>query len=138
MDRKPRYPCLICNDEHFPRDCPHHFEVSKLLKTSSTSIVLTNPFPNPERHMVATDHTSTSQVLMLSASKPKIDVLVSTRSKHYGNPSSSSNNQASDQPNPSTSILFDPIMPPIAPELTIKPLKGVVHKSTFSSSSTKL
>ena len=21
--RKPRYPCLICNDEHFTRDCPH-------------------------------------------------------------------------------------------------------------------
>ena len=21
--RKPRYPCLICEEEHFTRDCPH-------------------------------------------------------------------------------------------------------------------
>ena len=44
---KPRYPCLICNEEHFTRDSPHRFEVSKLLKTSSASAALTNPFPNP-------------------------------------------------------------------------------------------
>ena len=82
--------------------------------------------------MVVTDHASTSQVLMLSTSKPKIDVLVSTRSKDYGNQPLSSNNQANDQPNPSNSTSSDPIPPPIAPELTIKPPKGVVHKLTFN------
>ena len=81
--------------------------------------------------MVAIDHASTFQVLMLSASKLKNDILVSTRSKYYGNQLSSSNNQA-DQPNPSTSTSYDPIPPPITPELTIKPPKGVVHKSTFN------
>jgi len=45
---------------------------------------------------------------------------------------SSSNNQATDQPNPSTSTSSENIPPPILLELTIKPPKGVVHKSTFS------
>jgi len=50
--------------------------------------MLIDPFPNLETHLVATDHASTSQVLMLSATKPKTDVLVTTRSKAYGNPPS--------------------------------------------------
>ena len=58
--RKPHYPCLICNDENFTRDCPHYSEVFKLLKTSNTSVVLTDPFPNLETHLVATNHASTS------------------------------------------------------------------------------
>ena len=69
---------------------------------------------------------------MLLASKPKVDVLVSTQSKDYGNPSLSSNNQASDQPNTSTLTSSNPIPPPIAPKLTIKPPKGFVHKSTLN------
>ena len=56
---------------------------------------------------------------------------MSTRNKDYGNPLLSSNNQATDQPNPSTSTSSENI-PPILPELTIKPPKGVVHKSTFN------
>jgi len=121
--RKPRCPCLIYNEDHFTRYCPHRSEVSKLLKTSSASAVLTNPFLNLETHLVATDHASTSQVLILSTSKPKIYALVSTRSKDYGNPSSLLNNQASDQPNPLTSTSSNPITLPIVLELTIKPPK---------------
>ena len=74
--RKPCYPCLIYNDEHFIRDFPHLLEVSKLLKTSNTSAVLTNPFPNPETHLVVKNHYSTSQVLMLPITKPQNKVLV--------------------------------------------------------------
>ena len=80
--------------------------------------------------MVAKDHASTSQVLMLSITKLQNEVLVSKRNKDYGNPLSS-NNQTTHQPNPSTSTLFD-VVPPIVPKLTIKPPKGVVHKSTFN------
>ena len=69
---------------------------------------------------------------MLSVAKPKNEVLVLTRNKYYGNPPSLSNNQAIDQPNPSTSTSSKNIPPPIAPELTIKPPKGVFHKSTFN------
>ena len=94
-------------------------------------MVLTDPFPKPETNMVATDHASTSQVLMISASKPKIEVLVSTRSKDYVNQASLLNYQVY-QPIPSTSTSSDPIPPPITPELTIKPPKGVVHKLTFN------
>ena len=78
MARKHCYPCLIYNGEHFTRDCPQRSKVSKLLKTSNASAILTDPFLNPDTHLVATDHSSTSQVLMLSSSKPKIDVLVTT------------------------------------------------------------
>ena len=94
--------------------------------------MLIDPFPNPDTHLVATDHAFTSQLLMLSATKYKTNVLVTTRSKDYGNPSSSSNNQAIDQPNTSTSTSSNSIPPPIAPELTIKPPKGFVHKYTFN------
>lgn len=30
--KPPHYPCLICNEEHFKRDCPHRSKVAKLLK----------------------------------------------------------------------------------------------------------
>jgi len=117
---------LICNDDNYTIDYPQRPEVSKLLKASNTSAVLTDPFPAMETHLVATDHASTSQVLMLSITKPQNEVLVSTRNKDYGNPSSS-NNQAIDQPNPSPST-SSKVVRPIVPELTIKSPKGVVHK----------
>ena len=53
------------------------------------------------------------------------------RNKDYGNPPSSLNNQPTNQPNPSNWTSSKNI-PPIVPELTIKPPKGVVHKSTFN------
>jgi hypothetical protein len=28
--RKPKFPCLICGNDHYTRDCPHHDEVAKL------------------------------------------------------------------------------------------------------------
>ena len=80
--------------------------------------------------MVSTNNASTSQVLMLSIADKKNDVLVSTRSKDYRNPSSS-NNQATNQPSASTMTL-PKVVPPIIPKLTIKLPKGVVHKSTFN------
>ena len=76
--------------------------------------------------MVATDPAPSSQVLMLSVTKPSIDILVSTRNKDYGS-------QATDQPttsttNPST----ESVLPTAIAKLTIKPLKGVIHKSTYN------
>lgn len=67
--KKPHDPCYICNEDHWTKICPHQAKVTKLLKTSNTSTVLTNPFPNIETNMVAIDHASTSQVLMLFVSK---------------------------------------------------------------------
>ena len=67
---------------------------------------------------------------MLSISKQQNDALISTRNKDYGNPQLS-NNKAKDQPSSSTTTSTE-VVPPIIPELTIKPPKGVVHKSTFN------
>ena len=66
---------------------------------------------------------------MLSVSKQQNDALI-TRNKDYGNPQVS-NNKDNDQPSISTTTLTE-VVPPIVPELTIKPPKGVVHKSKFN------
>ena len=66
-----------------------------MVNTSHASAMLTYLFLNPNTNLVATDPTSSSQVLMLSIMKPSIDVLVSMRNKGYGS-------QAIDQPSTST------------------------------------
>jgi hypothetical protein len=43
--RKPKFPCLICGEDHFTRDCPHRNEVAKLFKGNSQLVVLTQSFP---------------------------------------------------------------------------------------------
>lgn len=129
--KPPRFPCYICKEDHYTRDCPHRAEVAKFLKASSTSAVLTDPFLSPKTNLVAIDNASTSQVVMLSISKKQNDALISTRNKDYGNPSSS-NNQATYQPSDLTTTSPE-VVPPIIPKLPIKLPKGVVHKSTFNS-----
>ena len=72
------------------------------------------------------DPASSSQVLMLSVTKPSTDILVSTRNKYYGI-------QATDQPTTSTTNPSTESVPPTAiPKLKIKPPKGVIHKSTYN------
>jgi hypothetical protein len=47
--RKPRYPFLICGDDHYTKDCPRHAEVNKFLQgmpKPSTLTVLSQPFPS--------------------------------------------------------------------------------------------
>ena len=97
-----------------------------MVKTSHAKAMLIDPFLNPNTNLVATDPTSSSQVLMLSVTKPSTDNLVSMRNKYYGS-------QATDQPTSLTTNPSTELVPPTAiPELTIKPPKGVVHKSTFN------
>lgn len=44
--RKPKYPCFICNEYHYTKDCPRWSEVSRLLKGSfGTPAMLKEPFP---------------------------------------------------------------------------------------------
>lgn len=129
-DRKPNCPCLICDEDHWTRECPYKSELRKFFTNSKTSAVLTNPFPNPGTNLVASDNASPSQVLMLSVLKQQNDALILTRNKDYENPQLS-NNKANDQPSSWTTTLTE-VVPPIIPELMIKPPKGVVHKSTFN------
>jgi hypothetical protein len=47
--RKPRYPCLICGDDHYTKDCPRRAEVTKFLQGTpkpaySGRVVTTLPF----------------------------------------------------------------------------------------------
>ena len=47
--RKPRYPCLICGDDHYTKDCPRRAEVTKFLqgiRKPPTPAVLSQPFPS--------------------------------------------------------------------------------------------
>jgi hypothetical protein len=50
--RKPRYPCLICGDDHYTKDCPRRAEVTKFLQGTSkpsTSTVLSQPFSSQQQ-----------------------------------------------------------------------------------------
>ena len=88
--------------------------------------MLTDPFPNPDTNLVATDPTPISQVLMLSTKKPSQDILVLTCNKYYG--STATNRPTTSTTNPFT----ESILPTVIPKLTIKPPKGVIHKSTYN------
>jgi hypothetical protein len=39
--RKPKFSCLICSDDHYTQDCPHRDELTKLFKGNSQPAVLT-------------------------------------------------------------------------------------------------
>jgi hypothetical protein len=46
---KPRYPCLICGDNHYTKDCPRRGEVTNFLQGPTkppTLVVLSQPFPS--------------------------------------------------------------------------------------------
>jgi hypothetical protein len=126
-----RYPCQICDDkDHNTKDCPFKAELKRFFKSPHTSTVSSDQFPNPGQNLVDSGNASPSQVLMLSISKQQNDALISTRNKDYGNPQVS-NDKGKDQPSSSTTTSAE-VVPPITHELTIKPPKGVVHKSTFN------
>jgi hypothetical protein len=47
--RKPRYPCLICGDYHYKKDCPRRIEITKFLQGTgkpSTPAILLQSFPS--------------------------------------------------------------------------------------------
>ena len=76
--------------------------------------------------MVATDPTPSSKVLMLSITKTSTKILVPMRSKDYGS-------QATDKPTTSTmNLSTESILPTTILELTFKPPKGVIQKSTYN------
>jgi len=46
LKRKPKYPCLICEGDHYMKECPHRDEVNHFLKGNNpTPTILTNIFP---------------------------------------------------------------------------------------------
>jgi hypothetical protein len=43
--RKMKFSCIICGDDHYTRDCPHHNEVAKIFQGNSQPTMLTQHFP---------------------------------------------------------------------------------------------
>ena len=43
--QKAKFPCMICGDDHYTKECPHKDQVTKFLKGNSQPAVLTDPFP---------------------------------------------------------------------------------------------
>jgi len=88
--RKPRYPCLICGDDHYTKDCPRRAEVTKFRQGTlklPTPAMLSQPFPSQQQaQLVIHDQSSpsnTSYVLMCTGDSKKNDITLTTRAKDY-------------------------------------------------------
>jgi hypothetical protein len=140
---KPRYPCLICGDDHYTKDCLRRAEVTKFLQGTPkppTPVVLSQPFPSQQQaQLVIHDQPSsstTSYVLMCNGDSKKNDITLTTRAKDY----SSSKEKVDDIP-PSL-VQQSPSAPPSNGPLHLErpnpdtvlrpPPKGVVRKSAFN------
>jgi hypothetical protein len=135
--RKPRYPCLICGDDHYMKDCPRRAKVTKFLQGSGktpTPAILSQPFLSQQQaqlviHDQASPSTS-SYVLMCTSDSKKNEVAVTTRAKDY----SSSKEKVDDIP-PSLIQPSPPKSPPNGPlhleksgldTVLLPPPKGIV------------
>ena len=79
---KPRYLCLICDEDHYTRDCPHRAEVAKIVKGSQTPAVLKDPFPAQDSKMIGSSSSANEEpILMMS------HVRIANRSQDYGSKS---------------------------------------------------
>lgn len=68
--RKLKYPCLICEEDHYTKDCPRHTKVSPF---EGTPVVLKEPFPSHQTQLVDQPQSyasSGSQVFMMQGSFP--------------------------------------------------------------------
>jgi len=129
--RKPRYPCLICEEEHFTRDCPHCAEVAKIVKGSQTPIVLKDPFPSQDNKMIGSSSSASGEPIMMMS-----HVRIVTRTQNYGSKSPVGGKEVEySNSNPSTSAPgSDPLqIEKPNPDLVIKPpTKGIIRKSAFN------
>jgi hypothetical protein len=145
--RKPRYPCLICGDDHYTKDCPRQVEVTKFLQGTQkppTPAVLSQPFPSQQQtQLVIHDQPSpsnTSYVLMCTGDSKKNDITLTTQAKDY-----SSSKEKVDvippslvQPSPTTPPTNGPLHleQPSLDTVLRPPPKGIRSKIDFQSSCT--
>jgi hypothetical protein len=150
--RKPKFPCLICGDDHYTRDCPHRDEVAKLFKGNSQLFVLTQPFPQ-QQYLV-------SQTSMLggSSNQPHDEasksahiymfngVNLTTRSATYNMPVKPDKPKIANGPPPDplpSSVNPPSVSPPSGPlqiekpsfDSILRPPKSTIQKSTFNPNS---
>ena len=142
--RKAKFPCMICEDEHYTKDYPHKEKVMKFLKGNSQPTVLTDPFPPQQQQMVAQNHapsqggkpghgdaSTSAHVLMMSNET----VVLTTRAKTYNTtPDKQVNESPPSQPSTTTPPLSNgslQIEKPIFDNV-LRPPKGLIRKSTFN------
>jgi hypothetical protein len=141
--RKPRYPFLICGDDHYTKNCPRRAKVTKFLQGTpkpSTPTVLSQLFPSQQQaQLVIHDQPSsstTSYVLMCSGDSKQNNVALTTRVKDY-----IPSKEKVDDLTPAL-VQPSPVTPPTNGPLHLErprydtvlrpPPKGVVRKSTFN------
>jgi hypothetical protein len=141
--RKPRYPCLICGDDHYMKDCPQRAEVTKFIQGAPkppAPAIFSQPFPSQQQaQLVIHDQPSsstTSYVLMCTGNSKQSDVALTTQAKDY----SSSKEKVDDlppslvQPSPATPPTNGPLHleRPSLDTVLRPPPKGVIQKSVFN------
>ena len=107
-DKKLKFPCLACKEDHFTKDYPCLADVPKFVEQSKnpTPVMLTNPFPTQHQQMVAQvpaqQPANQSAVAPSGASSSSVNILMvasvdlTMRSKNYdkqpeGEPSTQAN-----------------------------------------------
>jgi hypothetical protein len=122
--RKPRYPCLICGDDHYTKDCPRCVEVTKFLQGAPKPLapaVLSQPFPSQKQAQLVThdqpSSSNTSYVLMCTGDSKQNNVALTTQAKDYS---------------PSKEKVDD--LPPslVQPSPTTPPTNGPLHLERLS------
>jgi hypothetical protein len=150
--QKLKFPCLICGDDHYTRDCPHRDEVAKLFKGNLQPAVLTQPFPQQQSLVAQTpmpggssnqphDEASTSaHIYMFNR------VNLTTRSATYDTP------VKPDKPKIANGSALDPLPSSANPpsisipsgplqiekpyfDSILRPPKSTIQKSTFNPNS---
>jgi hypothetical protein len=152
--QKLKFPCIICGDDHYTRDYPHHNEVAKIFQGNSQPAILTQPFP---QHQSMVSHTpspggSSSHPYDEASTSAHIymfnGINLNTHFKTYdtpGNPEKGKDtNGTSTLPDPSPSSVSPPSVSPSSGPLQIeklafdsilRPPKSTIHKATFNPSS---
>jgi hypothetical protein len=149
--QKPKFPCLICGNDHYTRDCPHRDEVAKIFKGNSQPTVLTHPFPQ-QQSLVAQTPTpggSSNQPHDEASKSAHIYMFnrinLTTRTTTYDTPIKP------DKPKTTNSSLPDPLPSSVSPPSTsppsgplqiekpsfdsiLRPPKSTIQKSTFNPS----
>jgi len=131
---KPKYPCLIYDEDHYTKDCLRQSKVSRLLKCApGTPAVLKEPFPSQQTQMVADPSQPSSSLGSQVFMARTIPVHISTRAKEYPSHAGKEPEVPSSAP-PSISGPLHIERPstetPIRP-----PPKGVLRKSSYNPNS---
>ena len=132
--RKHKYPCLICDEDHYTKDCPRRSEVSRLLKGAPRPpAMLKEPFPSQQTQMVVDPSQPSSsfgsQVFMAGT----IPIHVTTRAKDYPSQAGKEPEVPSSAPPSSSGPLH--IERPSTETIPRPPPKGVLRKSSYNPNS---